>query len=357
MTEHYILVINPGSTSTKVGLYKGEHCVLEESISHTMEELSMDVDDQIGFRKRSILDFFKKLKIDLKCLSAVAARGGRLKPIPSGTYVVNRRMIQDSHNKENGNHASRLAIIIGDEIAKEAGCNIYTVDPISVDEMIQEARISGMQEIERKSLGHALNTKAVSRKTARDLDKNYKDINIIVAHLGGGTTISSHKNGKMIDLINDFEGIFTPERAGGLPNLQLVQMCFSGKYREEEILKKVEGLGGFYSYLGTKDFIEIEQRINNGDSHAKLIMDAYIYQLTKVIGSMVAVLAYKVDAISITGSIAKSKNVSSRLASVFSPVAPILVYPGSFEMEALADGVLRVLRGFESPKIYPGWNK
>jgi butyrate kinase len=352
MKDYYILVINPGSTSTQVALFKNQNCLKEESIEHTSEQLSMEVDNQKEFRKKAVMNFIKGMDIEFNDLSAIAARGGRIKPIKSGTYLVDEAMIRDSESKENGNHASRLAVIIGNEIANEVGCNVYSVDPISVDEMIDMARISGIPEIERKSLSHALNMKAVCRKTAYDLNKDYDDSNIVVAHLGGGTTISCNRKGQMIDLINDFEGIFTPERAGGLPNLQLVKLCFSGKYSENEIIRKLEGLGGFYSYLGTKDFKEIEQRIAEGDNYAKLIMDAYLYQLTKAIGSMLAVLEYKVDAISITGSISKSDNVINKIKSIFSSIAPILVYHGSFEMEALANGVLKVLEGKEKPKNY-----
>lgn len=353
MKNYYILVINPGSTSTQVALFKDKECLLEESISHKMEELALDVENQIGFRKQAIIDFMKKTGININDIDAIAARGGRLKPIPSGTYQVNDLMLEDSHNKENGNHASRLAIIIGNEIAQEARCKLYSVDPISVDEMIDMARISGMPDIERRSLSHALNMKAVGRKTASDLNNKYENINIVVAHLGGGTTISSHKQGQMIDLINDFEGVFTPERSGGLPNLQLVQLCFSGEYTEREIIRKMEGLGGFYAYLGTKDFLEIEDRINSGDKQAKLIMDAYIYQITKVIGAMVAVLGYKVDAISLTGSISRSNNVVASIEKIFSNIVPVMAYPGSFEVEALAHGVLRVIKGQEKAKEYP----
>lgn len=353
MQNKYILVINPGSTTTQVALYNNKKCVSEKSISHTMEQLTLDVENQINFRKQSIINFIEKCDVSLQDISAIAARGGRLKPLPSGTYLVNELMLKDSFDKGNGNHASRLAVIIANEIAQEIGCNVYSVDPISVDEMIPEARISGMPEIERKSLSHALNMKAVARKAAEELNQNYKKTNQVVVHLGGGTTISCHRDGQMIDLINDFEGVFTPERSGGLPNLQLVKLCFSKKYSEKEIIKKMEGLGGFYAYLGTKDFLEIEERIKSGNKQAKLVMDAYMHQLIKVIGSMVAVLEYKVDAISITGSIARSVNVTNRLKEVFSGIAPIFVYPGSFEVEALAFGVLRVLEGQEKPKIYP----
>lgn len=353
MEKHYILVINPGSTSTQVALFNNKDCLFEESIAHTMEELSLDVEEQVSFRKESVLNFIKKTGIDFKSLNAIAARGGRLKPIPSGTYLVNDLMLRDSFDKENGNHASRLAVIIGNELAQNLGCNVYSVDPVSVDEMIDVSKISGMPEIERRSLSHALNMKAVGRKTAEDLNQKYENLNLVVAHLGGGTTISSHRKGQMIDLINDFEGGFTPERSGGLPNLQLVKLCFSGEYSEKEIIKKMESLGGFYAYLGTKDFLEIENKINNGDKQAKLIMDAYIYQIIKVIGSMLAVLKYKVDAISLTGSISKSKNVVNSIKTVFSDISPVMVYPGSFEIEALAHGVLRVLQGEERPRQYP----
>lgn len=352
MTDFNILVINPGSTSTEVAIFNNEFCVIKQSISHTTQQLSLTVDKQLNFRKKAILDFLETSNIDLKKLSAIAARGGRLKAVKSGTYKVDKELLKDSYSKENGNHVSKLAVILGVEIAEEVGCQVYIVDPISVDELLDEARISGIPEIKRKSLGHALNTKAVCRKTAQELNSSYNDINIVVAHLGGGTTISSHKNGKMIDLINDFEGAFTPERSGGLSNIELVKMCFSGKYQEEEILRKLEGLGGFYSYLGTKDFIEIESRIANGDEYSKLIMDAYLLQLTKELGSMVAVLEYEVDAISVTGSIAKSKNVIEHLKSIFSKIAPVFVYPGSFEVEALAAGVIRVLRGEETARNY-----
>lgn len=352
MKDYYILVINPGSTSTQVGLFKNRECILEKSIKHTAEELSVKVECQIDFRKKAVMNFIENTDLDLKDVSAISVRGGRLKPIKSGTYLVDDAMIRDSTNTQNGDHASRLAIIIGNEIANKADCNIYSVDPISVDEMIDVARISGIPEIERRSLGHALNIKAICRKTAQDLNKNYNEINIVVAHLGGGSSISSNRKGQMIDLINDFEGIFTPERAGGLPNLQLVKLCFSGEYSEMEIVQKLEGSGGFHSYLGSKDFIEIERRIEEGDSYAKLIMDAYLYQLKKVLGSMVATLEYDVDAISVTGSISKSNKVITNIKSTFSSIAPILVYPGSFELQALADGVLRVLDGIEIPKNY-----
>ncbi|HZJ82229.1 MAG TPA: butyrate kinase [Clostridia bacterium] len=353
MVEYNILVINPGSTSTQVGIFQNERCVVERSLSHSLKELSLDVDDQRGFREKAIKEFISDSGFSVEEFHGIAARGGRLKPLSSGTYLLNDEMLEDSYDKTDGNHASRLAVIIGEQMAKVANCPLYIVDPISVDEMIDEARISGMPDIERRSLSHALNLKAVGRKTAQDLNKSYDELNMIIAHLGGGTTISGHMKGRMFDVINDFEGIFTPERAGGLPNLQLIKLCFSGKYTEKEIIRKAEGQGGFFGYLGTKDFLEIEDRIAQGDERAKKIMDAYLYQMTKVIGSMAAVLKYDVDVISITGSIARSKRVIDHLEEAFSAIAPIKVYPGSFELEALAMGVLRVLTGKEKAKSYP----
>lgn len=353
MRQYNILVINPGSTSTQVGIFQNKKCIVEESLSHSLEQLSLDVEEQKGFREKAIKDFICKSGFKIEQFDAIAARGGRLKPLSSGTYLLNDEMLKDSYDKTNGNHASRLAVIIGEEIAKVANCPLYIVDPISVDEMIDEARISGMPDIERKSLSHALNLKAVGRKTAEDLNKSYDELRMIIAHLGGGTTVSGHAHGRMFDIINDFEGIFTPERAGGLPNLQLVSLCFSGKYTEKEIIRKIEGQGGFFGYLGTKDFLEVENRIRQGDNKAKKVMDAYLYQLTKVIGSMAAVLKYDIDVISITGSIARSERVIDHLKQAFGTIAPIKVYPGSFELEALAMGVLRVLMEEEKAKTYP----
>lgn len=353
MKKYNILVINPGSTSTQVGIFENEKCSISCTLRHSLEELNLSIDEQKRFREKAIENFIQESGYKVEEFNAIAARGGRLKPLSSGTYLFNDEMLKDSYNNAYGNHASKLAVIIGNDIAKVANCPLYIVDPISVDEMLDEARISGMPCIERKSLGHALNIKAVGRKTAKDLKKSYEELRMIIIHIGGGTTVSVHAYGRMFDLINDFEGGFTPERAGGLPNLQLIKLCFSGKYSEEEIIRKIEGEGGFFGYLGTKDFLEVENRIKEGDSIAKKVMDAYLYQLTKIIGSMAAVLNYNIDAISITGSIARSKRVVYHIKETFSSIAPILVYPGSFELEALAMGVLRVLIGEEKARKYP----
>ncbi len=354
MKEDYILAINPGSTSTQVGLFRGEMHLKTVSISHTREELELVVEDQVEFRKKAIFELLDEVNIDITSIGAIAARGGRLKPISSGVYRINESMIKDSYNKHNGNHASRLAIIVANEISKEIGCDVFTVDPISVDEMDDKAKISGLYGIDRKSLGHNLNLKAVGVKTANDINKKYEDINIVVAHLGGGTSISAHRKGRIVDITNDFEGVFTPERSGGLPNIEIVKLCFSDKYTEDEIFRMFEGKGGFYSYLGTKNIQEIEMRIKKGDTYAKLIMDAYIYQLTKIIGSMVAALEFNIDAISLTGGIAHSNLITSSISNVFMKISPVYIYPGSFEIETLALRTYRAINGLEEIKTYPG---
>lgn len=353
-TKKLIAVLNPGSTSTKVALYSDRECLLERSVSHSPEELAADVFAQVRVRRQVVEELFAEVGVSAKDISAVAARGGRLRPIPSGVYRMNGQMIEDSLNGTSGKHASALAVLIGKELAAASKCPVFVVDPVSVDEFLPESRLSGLKDIERKSLGHALNSKEVAFRAAYDLGKSYEDVNLVVAHLGGGTTVSAHKKGQMIDLVNDFEGSFTPERAGGLPTLELVNLCFSGKYTKEQVMRKIEGEGGFYSYLGTKDMQEVERRIEEGDSQSALVMNAYLLQLSKTIGSLMAVLSFSVDALCVTGGIAHSLKVTSFLKETFLPVAPVYIYPGSFEVDTLARRVLGVLNGQESPRIYPG---
>lgn len=353
MAEYSILVINTGSTSTQVGIYENDKHIFSKSWSHISSK-NLNVDEQYEIRKKAVYDTLEEAGMAVEDFHAVAVRGGRLKPIESGTYLSNEEMLKDSYSKEHGNHAGRLAVIIGREIGDAAALPVYTVDPISVDEMIDAARYSGMPEIPRKSLGHMLNTKAVARKAAKELGISYEEANFMIAHLGGGTTISGHINGRMVEIINDFEGCMTPERSGGLPNQDLVRLCFSGMFTEEEIIKKIEGAGGFYAYLGTKDLQEVEERIKKREKLAAEIMDAYLFQLIKVMGSIAAVLKYQIDAIIITGNIAKSTTVINHIEDVFGSTALIKVYPGSFELEALASGVFRVLKGDERAKSYSG---
>lgn len=348
-----ILAINPGSTSTKVAIYEDRSCLSEVSYEHDQEILSLGIWEQYGERKRVIMKALSEADIPLSEINAIAARGGRVRPVPSGVYSVNNALLEDSKSSINGAHASSLAVFLGEDFAEVAKCPVYIVDPVSVDEMVPEARYSGTPLIMRKSLSHALNSKEVARKASLKLGMNYENLNLVVAHLGGGTTISAHKNGRMIDVINDFEGSFTPERSGGLPTLDLVSLCFSGKFSKDEVMRMIEGDGGFKAYLGTKNLKQIEEQILAGDEKSSLLMQAYLYQLTKTIGSIVAILNFKVDALCITGGIAKSQRICSALSDRFSKMTQVLFFPGSFEMEALALRVLNVMEGKERARVYP----
>ena len=349
-----ILVINPGSTSTKVAIYEGSSCLVNTSYEHDPHTLALGIWDQYRERRKVVLETFAQVHIPLEEIDAVAARGGRIRPVASGVYMVNELLMKDSKSDVNGTHASSLAVFIGKDFASSASCPLYVVNPISVDEMIPEARFSGTPLIQRKSLGHALNSKEVARRASSALGKKYEDLNLVVAHLGGGTTISAHRKGKMIDLINDFEGGFTPERAGGLPTLDLVRLCFSGRFSEAEIMRVIEGEGGFKAYSGTKDIKLIEDRIKNGDEKSTLTMKAYLYQLGQTIGRMMAVLDFDVNGLCITGGMAKSQMICSAIKEKFSKVTKVMPYPGSFEMEALAGRVLNVVEGREKARSYPG---
>lgn len=350
-----ILVINPGSTSTKVAVYQDDELLFADSYSHSAEELAgfEHINDQIEMRRAVVERALREHDIDILSLSAVACRGGRLKPMASGTYLVNERMLNDARRGLQGEHASNLACLIGYDISRQAGVEAFVVDPVSVDELDDVARISGLRQIQRNSLSHALNMKAVARRAAADLEGSYERCRMIVAHVGGGGSVSAHADGRMIDLINcDKEGPFTAERAGGIPTLDLVSLCFSGQYSHGEVIRMLVGGGGLMSHLGTKDVREVERRIDAGDSHAKLVHDALIYGFSKGIAEMAAALSGDVDVIAVTGGMAHSDRLIHGLAERVGFIAPIKVYPGEHEMEALALGVLRVLRNEEMPRIY-----
>lgn len=351
--EHWIAVVNPGSTSTKAALYKGPRCVMERSVSHPIDFLRRKVPEQVYDRHAVITELFAEVGITPKHLSAVAARGGRLRPVRGGVYTVNQAMLLDTLAPQASQHASALAVLIGIELSRPSGCSVYVVDPISVDEMLPAAQMSGTPLISRFSMGHALNTKEVCRRVASTLERPYEELNLVIAHLGGGTTVSAHRKGLMVDLINDFEGGFTPERSGGLPVNQLVALCFSGQFSEEELQRKIEGEGGFYAYLGTKNVAEVVQRAQNGDTLASEVLDAYLLQLGKSIAAMLSVLDFHVDALCITGGMAHSPFIVNHLREKFVTMLPFYVYPGSFEMEALATQVLAVLNGEKCALSYP----
>jgi len=351
-----ILVINPGSTSTKVAVFRDKEPVFTETLRHNTEELSKykSIIDQFEFRTQAILNMLKEKGISLSEIDAIVGRGGLLKPIESGTYIVNEKMIEDLKKAERGEHASNLGGIIAYTLAKEHNIEAYIVDPVVVDELENIARITGMPEIEKSSIFHALNQKAIARRLAADLNKKYEEANLIIAHLGGGISIGAHKHGRVVD-VNDAlngEGPFSPERAGGLPVLDLVKLCYSGKYTYQEMKKKLIGQGGIVAHLGTNDVREVYKKIEEGDKKAELILDAMAYQTAKEIGAMAVVLKGHVDAIGITGGIAYNEDFVKRISERVKFIAPVYVYPGEDEMLALAQGAYRVLSGEEKAKMY-----
>ncbi len=349
-----ILVINPGSTSTKVALYEDEKAVFTESIHHSAEELAKfaNLAEQKKFRKDEILKILKKHGVDLQSINAVIGRGGILKPIKAGTYIVDEKLLYDlEHSKVE--HASNLGGIIAYEIAKPLGIPAFIADPVSVDEFEDLARISGLKEIKRLSLLHTLNIRANAYKYAKEKGKNFSELNLIVAHLGGGISIAPIKNGKIVDVNNANEGgPFSPERAGGLPSIDIVKMAFSGKYSEKELKKLLTKRGGMISYLNTNDMREVLEKVKNGDKYAKLIFEAMCYQIAKEIGAMATVLKGNVEAIILTGGIAYNDEITEEVKKRVEWIAPVVVYPGEKELEALAFAALRVLRGEESPLKY-----
>ncbi len=354
--DYKILVINPGSTSTKVALFSNEQLLFEKKIEHNSKELSNfnKIIDQYQFRQNIILNFLKEKGINLSTLNAVVGRGGLLRPILSGTYQVNKKMMEDLRKGVSGEHASNLGGMLAYGIAEKLSTPAYIVDPVVIDEMRPIARISGMPEIPRISILHALNQKAVARKAALDLGKKYEKANFIIAHLGGGISVGIHCKGDIIDVNNALngEGPFTPERSGGLPVGALVNLCFSGKFTKDEILKKIKGKGGLVAYLNTNDVREVIKRIEQGDKKAKLILESMAYQVAKEIGAAATVLKGQIDAIILTGGIAYAHEFVNMIRDRVSFLSLVMVYPGEEEMLALCEGALRVLKGEEVDKTY-----
>lgn len=354
--SYKLLIINPGSTSTKIGVYEGETQILEETLRHSSEEIGKyeTIYDQREFRQEVILNVLKEKGFDINTLDAVVGRGGLLKPISSGTYKVNNAMLEDLKIGFQGQHASNLGGIIANSIAKSLHIPAFIVDPVVVDELEEVARISGMPELPRRCIFHALNQKAVAKRYAKESGKKYSELSLIVTHMGGGVSVGAHKAGKVVDTNNALigEGPFSPERTGELPVGDLIKLCFSGKYSEKELMKKINGQGGIVAYLNTNDFRDVTTAVEKGDKKAKLIYDAFIYQIGKEIGKCAAVLCGKVDRIILTGGIAYSKQVTDDIAKMVSFIAPITVYPGEDELLALAQGGLRILTGEEEAKEY-----
>lgn len=351
-----LLIINPGSTSTKIGVYEDETPLLVETLRHSTEEISKynSIFEQFAFRKEVILNLLKEDNFDINTLNAVVGRGGLLKPIEGGTYAVNDIMLEDLKIGVLGQHASNLGGIIANEIGKSLNIPSFIVDPVVVDELEEVARISGIPEIKRISIFHALNQKAVAKRYAKEIGKNYDDINVIVAHMGGGISVGAHKAGRVIDVNNalDGEGPFSPERSGGLPTGDLVKLCFSGRYTLDEMKKKINGKGGYTAHLNTNDAKAVGEAALAGDKKAQLIQDAMAYQIAKEIGKCATVLSGKVDAIILTGGIAYGKQIVEYIKGKVEFIAKVIVYPGEDELLALTQGGLRVLNGEELAKEY-----
>lgn len=351
------LIINPGSTSTKIAVFEDEKSIFEKTLRHSNEELGVyaKVADQFEFRKNLILEALKENNIEVKSLNAVVGRGGLLKPIEGGTYLVNDKLVEDLKISKMGEHASNLGGLIARSIGDEAGIPSFIVDPVVVDELDEVARVSGHPNFERVSIWHALNQKAVARRAASEkFNKKYEDMNFVVAHLGGGISVGAHKKGKCIDVNNALngEGPFSPERSGSLPAEQLVKASFGGKYTEAEIKKMIVGKGGLSAYLDTNNAKEVGDRAKAGDEKAKLIYSAMAYQVAKAIGEYAVVLDGEVDAILVTGGIAYDKDFVAMIEKKVKFIADVIAYPGEDELLALAQGGLRVLKGEESAKEY-----
>ena len=351
-----ILTINPGSTSTKIAVFNNEDLVFEKTLRHSSEEIGQyeKISDQFEFRKRVIEEALAEGGVKVCDLHAIVGRGGLLKPIKGGTYVVNEAMIEDLKVGVLGEHASNLGGIIAKQIGDEVNIPSYIVDPVVVDEMNEIARVSGIPEIDRKSIFHALNQKATARRASKELGKEYSEYNFIVAHMGGGISVGAHEKGRVIDVANalDGEGPFSPERSGGLPVGDLIKMCFSGKYTQDQIKKRIKGNGGLVGYLNSNDVRDVQDKIANGDEKAKLVYEAMAYQVSKEIGSCASVLKGNVDAILLTGGIAYSEIFINLIKERVKFIADVKVYPGEDEMIALAQGGLRVLNKEEEPQVY-----
>lgn len=351
-----LLIINPGSTSTKIGIFNDTTEENSITLRHPASEIEKyhDMYAQLPFRMKAITDYLAEQKIDIKSFDAFVGRGGLLRPIESGTYKVDENIFEDLKAGKYGQHASNLGAVLALELAKPYGKDAYIADPVVVDEMEEVARLTGMPEISRKSIFHALNQKAVAKRYAKQVGKKYESLNIIVCHLGGGISVGAHHNGRIVDVNNclDGDGPFSPERSCGVPVGQLVDMCFSGKYTQAEIKKKITGKGGLVAHLGTNDAKTASEMAQKGDKHAQLVLDAMVYQVAKEIAAAAAVLKGKVDAIILTGGIAYSKSIVAGISERVEFISKIEVYPGEDELLALAEAALRVLNGEEEAKKY-----
>jgi butyrate kinase len=350
--EFTVLAINPGSTSTKIAVYANDRAELVNCLSHSDAEMEpfreRPILEQLPFRQAKIEGELRGAGFELDQFDAVAGRGGLMRPIASGTYRVNEEMLRDLRLAPFGEHASNMGAFLAQGIAGRGYGEAFVVDPVSVDEFTDKARVSGSALTERHSLSHALNTKAVAKRHAREQGVGYADLRLVIAHLGSGISVSAHEQGRMVDVnLAGQEGAFSTERCGSLQLLDIVNLCFGGKYTQDKLWNAFIREGGIYSYLGTKDLREVERRIAAGDERAALIFDAMVYQIAKDIGAMGTVLNGRIDAILLTGGMARSEKLIEQLRGAIEWIAPVAVYPGEDELQALAEGALRVLRGEE----------
>ncbi len=352
--SYNILAINPGSTSTKIAFYQDENQVWSESVSHSADELKVfpAIYDQYKMREQLVLDTVRQQGTDINTLSAVVGRGGLLPPVKSGAYEVNQTMLDTLRDRPVNEHASNLGAVLAFSIAHPLGIPAYIYDPVTVDEMDEIAHITGLKEMRRVGMGHNLNMRAAAIKFADEQGKPYNEMNILVAHLGGGITLSIHSQGRIIDMISDDEGPFSPERAGGLPGFQVIKMATSGEYDYRAMMKKVQRQGGLMAYFGTSDTRDIEAMIQDGNENAKLIMEAMAYNIAKNIAKLSVAVYGKVDGIVLTGGIAYLKRITNWIEERVKFIAPVTVLPGENEMASLALGTLRVLRNEEKARIY-----
>jgi len=353
---NYILAINPGSTSTKIAIFKDEEELFTQNIYHNDQEITKfkKVWDQYAYRKKEILNFIKEKDFDINLLTAVVGRGGLFRPILSGTYIINKAMLDDARIAIQGEHASNLGAVLAYGIAWDYNLSSFIVDPPSVDEMQEVARLSGHVSIKRRSLLHALNIKAMARLASNKIGKSFSDLNLIVAHLGGGISITALKKGRMIDTSNALSGgPFSPERSGSLPTLDLLELITKDNFNMNAIKKMLIGKGGMFSYLGTKSMIEAGELYEKGNLKAKLVVDAMAYQISKEIGAMASTLSGNVDAIILTGGVAHSQVLVNMISNYISFLGRIIILPGENELKALVLGALRVIKGDEEPLIYP----
>ena len=357
MEEIFIIAINPGSTSTKIAVYRNKECIFEENIKHSAEELAPyeKITDQFEFRKRAIMQRLNGTKIDPEKVKVIMGRGGLVRPIESGVYRINDQMKHDLVNSPVGEHASNLGCFIADDLAREfPNAVAYITDPVVVDEMDPIAKVAGHPLFTRRSVFHALNQKATARRHSTAVGKKYEELNLIVVHLGGGISIGAHRNGRVTDVNHAIggEGPFSPERTGSVPVIDAVRMAYSGKYSEKEFTRMLIGQGGLAAHLGTNNAYEVEQRVKNGDEQATLIYEAMAYQVSKFVGMMAVALKGKVDGVLVTGGIAYDKWFVEKLREYAGWVAPFFVYPGENEMEALAMNAWRAIHGEIEVKEY-----